>query len=415
LEYYLKYNDTLKPIKIPEKAEVTVLEPKSFSARNSTIELLERSLESARFKERLRKKNPASVAIAIQDIIKPVPIASVLPRIIEQLTQILPHLNASSITIILASRPHPESILEGSDNTLISFVLNNCNVVFHDAHDAPMKDFGATSRGTPVKINAAFGEADFKMVVGLIEPHQFFGFTGGVKEAVIGCGSEDSIKHNHDLINQMPVDESLFGKTPMREDIDEAGRLIGIDFAVDLVLNADCQVVHVFSGDVEDVFHQGMEACQTIFGIEPGKKFDLVLATCADASDDLGFYRAQKIFSLVSHITKKGGKILLLAALHKGLGEDVYFDYVCPSTDPAAIIEAFINFWHAMGALPADRFGGMLLDCKGLNISNLDNGIMKHCHLRAADPSSIMAEWVDDFRGIPEVAVIPRGASTYFF
>ncbi len=411
----MKYKDALKPVRIPEEAKATLLEPRSISAKHTPMELLKRSLAKERFTDRLKCKNPSSVAIAVQNITQPVPTTAFLQHIIFQLTQALPGLDASSITIILATGFHPESALKAAESEMPSFIMNHCNVLIHDLHDARMKDFGPTSRGTPVKINAAFGEADFKMVVGLIEPHQFFGFTGGVKEAVIGCGSEDSIKHNHDLINQMPVDESLFGKTPMREDIDEAGRLIGIDFAVDFVLNADCQVVHVFSGDVEDVFHHGMEACQTIFGIEPGKKFDLVLAACADASDDLGFYRAQKIFSLVSQITKKGGKILLLAALHKGLGEDVYFDYVCPSADPAAIKEEFIDFWHAMGALPADRFGGMLLDCKGLNISNLDNGIMKHCHLRAADPSSIMAEWVDDFRGIPEVAVIPRGASTYFF
>jgi hypothetical protein len=201
----------------------------------------------------------------------------------------------------------------------------------------------------------------------------------------------------------------------MRKDIDEAGRMIGIDFAVNLVLNADCEAVHVFSGDAERVFKRGMEACETIFGAETGKKFDLVLASCADASEDFDLYRAQKSFSLVSQIVKKGGKILLLAALHKGLGEDVYFDYVCPSADPAEIKKEFIDFWHAMGACAADRFGGMLLNRKVLDIGDLDIGIMKHCHLRAADPSSIMAEWVDDFEGTPEFAVVPRAAATCFF
>jgi nickel-dependent lactate racemase len=253
------------------------------------------------------------------------------------------------------------------------------------------------------------------MVIGVIEPHQFLGFTGGAKEAVVGCGSEDGIRHNHGLIKHRPADDGVFGKTPMRDDIDEAGRLIGIDFAVNLVLNADGQVACVLSGDAEDVLKQGMEACEAIFGVEPGKKFDMVLASCADASDDLGFYRAQKSFSLVSQVVKKGGKIILLAALNKGLGEDVHFDYVCPAADPAQIEQEFIDFWHARGAGAADLFGGMLSNRKVLDIGDIDSGILNHCHLRAADPSSIMAEWIEDFEGTPEIAVIPRAAGTYFF
>lgn len=333
----------------------------------------------------------------------------------DSLTQTLPRLDASSITMILANGALPESVFSAIENKMPSFMMNHCNLTVHDAREARMKDFGTTRRGTPVRINAAFGEADFKIVIGVIEPHQFFGFTGGAKEAVIGCGSEDSIRHNHSLIKNAPADESIFGKTPMREDIDEAGEMIGIDFAVGLVPNLEGQVVQVFSGDAETVFNRGMEACETIFGMEPGKKFDLVLASCSDAAEGLDFYRAQKSFSLVSRIVKTGGKILILAALQKGLGKDVCFDYVCPSADPESIKKEYIDFWHAMGARAADRFGGMLSTGKAADIGVPDSGILKHCHLRAADPSSIMAEWVDDFEGTPEIAVVPRAAATYSF
>lgn len=415
MEFCLKYKDALKPVRIPEKANVTLLDPQPAPARNTIRALLSRATESAGFKERLKNKNPSSVAIAVQDIAESVPTRAILQHIIDQVTQALPHLDASSITMILANGLHPHARFNAAKSKRHLLNMNSCNVVVHDAHDARMKDFGATGRGTPVKINAAFGEADFKMVIGVIEPHQFYGFTGGAKEAAIGCGSEDTIRHNHALIKNMPAHNRVFGKTPMREDIDEAGRLIGIDFAVNLVLNPDCGVAHVFSGDAEEVLKKGMAACEAIFGIESGKKFDMVLASCADAPEDLGFLWAQKSFSLVSRIAKKGGQILLLAALHKGLGEDVYFDYVCPSADPAAIEEEFIYFWHEMGARAADGFGGMLLNPKILDNGDLDSGILNHCHLRAADPSSIMAEWVEDFEGTPDIAVIPRAAATYFF
>jgi nickel-dependent lactate racemase len=168
LEFCLKYKDALKPVRIPGKANATLLEPRSISAQHSTMTLLERSLERARFKERLKSKNASSVAIAVQDIAQPIPIAAILQHIIDQSILALPHLDASSITIVLANGFHSQTRFHAAKGKLDPWNMNRCNVVVHDAHDARMKDFGVTKHGTPVKINAAFGEADFKMVIGLI-------------------------------------------------------------------------------------------------------------------------------------------------------------------------------------------------------------------------------------------------------
>jgi hypothetical protein len=47
--------------------------------------------------------------------------------------------------------------------------------------------------------------------------------------------------------------------------------------------------------------------------------------------------------------------------------------------------------------------------------SDLDPAIMGQCHLRATDSSRIINEWVDGFKGIPKVAVIPYANTTYFY
>ena len=48
-----------------------------------------------------------------------------------------------------------------------------------------MHNLGATGRGTPVRINRDYLRADLRIVVGNIEPHQFVGFSGGVKSAAL--------------------------------------------------------------------------------------------------------------------------------------------------------------------------------------------------------------------------------------
>ena len=71
----------------------------------------------------------------------------------------------------------------GLADFLSTAVAPGCRIVAHDALNARMVDFGLTSRGTPIRINAEFAEADLRIVIGQIDPHQFVGFTGGSKGA----------------------------------------------------------------------------------------------------------------------------------------------------------------------------------------------------------------------------------------
>jgi len=342
-------------------------------------------------------------------------VRALLPNMIEQLFQSLPHIDSTSVTVIIASglKTHPDR--ETIDKILSSNIVRSCNVVVHVADDARMKDFGTTCQGTPVRINAAFGEADYKIVIGVVQPHQFFGFTGGAKDAVIGCASAESIRHNHRLINKIPSQASKFGDNPMRKDLDEAGRMVGIDFAVNVVLNTDREVVRVLAGNPEYVIQQGAATCAAVYGIEIDRKFDIILASCAYSPKDISIYQASKSFHLLSHAIKHGGKILLLAALQEDLGENLYFDYICPFAEPEKVRKDFMHFGHTIGARIADVFGGLLAAYEADDMRDSDSGIMEHCHLRAAEPSTIMEEWVNDFEGTPQVAVIPHATTTYFY
>ena len=106
-------------------------------------------------------------------------------------------------------------------------VAPGCRVVAHDALNARMVDFGWNSRGTPIRINAEFAEADLRIVIGQIDPHQFVGFTGGSKGAVIGVASAVTIEHNHSLFFDPLSQVGRLKGNPVREDINEAGRIVG--------------------------------------------------------------------------------------------------------------------------------------------------------------------------------------------
>ncbi|MGD9368493.1 MAG: nickel-dependent lactate racemase [Desulfobacteraceae bacterium] len=418
MEYYLKYQNGIKPIEIPEKANVTVLQPVAMPAQKSLSKALDHALASplgcAPLSEQLRRKNHLSIAIAVPDGSQPVPVKALLPIIFQHMERALPHFEPAIVTIIIGSGLQPSPDLETIHRMIPSNLIRSCNVVIHDAHNALMKDFGNTHRGTPVKINAAFGEADFKMVIDLIDPHQFFGFTGGSKVATIGCASAESIRYNHRLINQKQARVGHLGDNPMREDLDEADRMIGIDFAVNVVLNTDKQVARVLAGEPQAVLERGAEICTAVYGVKLERKYDIILASCAGSPKDISAYQAQKGLNLVSPAVKEGGKILFLVAFQKGFGDDIVFDYVCPFAESEEVMKEFRSYGYTMGARKADLFGGTLVNYKASDFEDLDTAIMRNCHLRAANPSTIVKEWVDDFEGIPEVAVIPHAVTTYF-
>ena len=60
----------------------------------------------------------------------------------------------------------------------------------HDAFNADaLQSFGTTSRGTPVELNRAVAAADIIVLIGLIEPHLWAGFGGGLKNILPGVAS----------------------------------------------------------------------------------------------------------------------------------------------------------------------------------------------------------------------------------
>ena len=101
--------------------------------------------------------------------------------------------------LLARSAPAPDN-RAAQKETLSAGAVPGCQILFHDARNHEMTDFGTTSRGVPVKVNAAVGRADIKIVVGQVDPHQFVGFTGGAKGIAVGRAASETICRNHGLM-----------------------------------------------------------------------------------------------------------------------------------------------------------------------------------------------------------------------
>ncbi len=418
MELDLKYGTGTINVHIPESAWTNILEPNHMKAVGSVDHELVRvlaDLEQSSASTIARLKKSSTVAIAVPDETRPLPVAAVLPKLIDWLFEKHPELAPENVTVIVGGGLHPPLDSQTLNRLVPPEIARGCKVLGHDAKTSEMVDYGTTSRGTPVQINQAMAEADFKVVVGQIDPHQFVGFTGGSKGIVIGCGGSATIEHNHSLMFHGEARVGVLAGNPVREDLNEAGAMVGIELSVNLIMSPAKDVVQVLAGDPLNMLMQGARTCAALYGVRIEEKYDIVIASCGGHPKDICLYQAQKGLNLASQAVKKGGHILLLAASSQGVGDDVYFDYVSQFTSPEEVLADFKKQGFRMGAHKAYLFGRTLSEFDVAVSSELDPGVLKKCHLRAADPSRVIGEWVENFEHPPRIGVIPNANTTYFY
>ena len=410
-----KYGKTERVVSIGDKADITILTPSRLTPVTDLGQALYEALQSPLGSRKIEEfAVPSSVAIAVPDPTRPVPFRSLLPIVLKKLYEAFPRLRPESITIVIGGGLHPPLSEEAAADWVPAAQTPGCRLVRHDARNSSMLSFGTTSHGTPVEINAEFGRADMKIVIGQIDPHQFVGFTGGAKGAVIGCASARMIEHNHGL---MYGERAAVGKlqgNPVRDDLNEAGHLAGVNFAVNAVVDPNKDIVGLWAGDPEAVLTEGAKVCAEVYGVKIDELFDLAVASCGGYPKDICLYQAQKGLNHCSHAVKPGGKVALLAACEEGVGDDVYLEYACRFESIEVAVADFLSHGFKMGAHKCYLFGKTLMRYEVVVESELDADMLRKCHLRAGSVQKAIDRWVAEFPGRPRVAVVPNANTTYF-
>ncbi len=416
MDITLKYGHSHTTLSFPDRVEVDVLEPTSLPVIGDMAEAMDGALDRPLRLPRLEERAaPATISIAVPDETRPFPTRILLPLLLKRLHRAFPSLEPENVTIVVGGGLHPPHDVPALERILPRDVIVDYTVVPHDAKNAPMADFGATSRGTPVHVNLAFAQAEMKIVMGLLDPHQFAGFTGGSKGVAIGCAGASTIQANHALMFHEKAQAGVREGNPVREDLNEIGRMVGLDLAVNVVLDKDKQVVGLWAGEPEAVLAAGSEVCASVYGVTIEKPYDIVVASCGGHPKDICLYQAQKGLNLASRAAVSGGRILLLAACGQGVGDEDYFEYVCRFETPAAVFDDFREHGFRMGAHKAFLFSRTLDGFEVAVSSEMDPSVLSRCMLeKADDPQERLNEWLNSLQGRVRVGVVPNANATYF-
>ncbi len=253
------------------------------------------------------------IAIIIDDITRPTPIADLVPFVLEELKEA--GVPDKSIRFIVALGAHGAHNRMDFEKKLGSEVIRRFPVYNHNPYENNTK-VGTTSRGTEVAINSEVAACDFKIALGSILPHPFNGFGGGGKIILPGVSSIDSIHTNHMLagINLLgkglnPVDGlGRFKDNESRQDVEEAARLAGLDFIVNAMVNTRRQIVALVAGHHVDAHHEGVEQAYKLYAADKAENMDVVVTNAYAKSSEA----AISILFSAPCLKEEGGDIVLV-------------------------------------------------------------------------------------------------------
>lgn len=356
-----------------------------------------------------------SACIVICDITRPVPNGLFLRQLVERLRR--GGVEREDVSILVATGLHRPN--EGDElKELIGdpWVCENLSIFNHDARDdAAHRDLGKTTRGTPIKINRRFAEADMKIVTGLVEPHFMAGYSGGRKVVAPGIAHHETIRtfHNHWFMSHPNSRNCLLDGNPLHEEQLEIVAALGPVYAVNTVLDEQRRLSFINFGEVLRSHLQAVEYCDRYAKVQVARKFKTVVTSAAGYPLDKTFYQTVKGMVGACEILAEGGTLIIASECSEGLGSPEFqeaqhrllhlgmggFLQSLQSKPLAAIDE-----WQTQMQLRAQVQGKVVLYAPNLTIEQRRaTGVEVVDSLEEAVEKSIQQF------GDPSIAVIPEG------
>ena len=126
---------------------------------------------------------------------------------------------------------------------------------------------------------------------------------------------------------------------PIHEDITEQAKMARLNFIVNVLLNSDKEITHIFAGDPVLAHEKGCEEEKSLVGVKVNHKFDITITSNSGSPLDLDLYQTCKGIENASMITRDGGIIIVASSCSKGVGPAAFQDLHSSASSPGEILQ----------------------------------------------------------------------------
>ena len=374
----LAYGKTKIQLAVPTKNLMGILHSAEPSLPPSDEGEIERALREPIGSPGLEDlaKPGMKVVIMASDITRPSPSKKLLPPLLSRLRSA--GVKDEDITVMFGMGIH-RNHTEDEKRTLVGDAVYESVRCVDSTEAGDFVLIGTTSRGTPVEVCRMVVDCDLLIGTGNVEYHYFVGYSGGVKAVLPGACSKRTVEANHSMQLLPGAEAGSYEKNPVRQDIEEAGAMIGMDFILNVVLDEKKRIVRAVAGHPKEAHAVARTVVDDVYGARIPEKADIVVASAGGFPKDVNVYQAQKALENAGRAVRDGGTIILVARCEEGLGEDTFERYMT-GMEPDAIIES-IRKQFVLGGHKAAAIARVVKRATVMLVSAMDPELVRRCKM----------------------------------
>jgi nickel-dependent lactate racemase len=267
------------------------------------------------------------VCIVFTDITRVSPDHLLVPALLRELERA--GVRDEDVTLLCGIGMHRPSTHQERVEKLGADVVGRYRVIDNEPQNPhALVDLGITEGGVPVSAHRAAVEADLLIASGLVEPHQYAGYSGGRKTVAVGAAGEPLIAHTHGpaFVDHPDTRLGRIQGNPFHEAVTEAAHRAGLRFILNVVLDEHKRILKVVAGAPEAAFDELVAFARTVYEVEIPRQVDVAIGGVGYPKD-ANLYQASRaasyLFFAPTPVVRPGGFLIIPARCQEGAGEGV--------------------------------------------------------------------------------------------
>jgi nickel-dependent lactate racemase len=293
--------------------------------RAAVAEALARPIGTPRLREMARPGH--RVCIVFTDATRACPDELLVPALVSELTEA--GVRDDDITLLCGVGMHRPSTPAEKVAKLGAGIVGRLRVIDNEPQNpAALVDLGTTAGGVPVSVHRAVVESELVVATGVVEPHQYAGYSGGRKTLAIGAAGESLIAHTHGpaFVDHAGTRLGRIEGNPFHDAVTEAARRAGLRFVLNVVLDDDKRLLRVTAGDPDRAFRDLVAFARTVYEVKVPRRYDVAIGGVGFPKDS-NLYQASRapsyLFFAPTCVVRPGGYFIIPARCEEGAGSGV--------------------------------------------------------------------------------------------